>query len=97
MSKNLEICLQYRTFWCRKTSLVNALLEQDSQIRVSISHTTREKRDGEIDGQDYFFVDSLEFKSMCESDYFLESATVLVTIMEPQSLGFLNNLKTAWM
>ena len=59
-----------------KTSLVNALLEQDSQIRVSISHTTREKRDGEIDGQDYFFVDSVEFKSMCESDYFLESATV---------------------
>jgi guanylate kinase len=59
-----------------KTSLVNALLEKDSQIKVSVSHTTREMREGEVDGQDYYFVDATQFETMRENNYFLESAVV---------------------
>tara|TARA_X000000368_G_scaffold414472_1_gene404390 strand:+ start:383 stop:1027 length:645 start_codon:yes stop_codon:yes gene_type:complete len=59
-----------------KTSLVNALLAKDSQVKVSVSHTTRKKREGEIDGQDYYFVDNKTFEGMREKNYFLESAIV---------------------
>ncbi|HDY85000.1 MAG TPA: guanylate kinase, partial [Methylophaga sp.] len=37
-----------------KTSLVNALVAQQADIRLSVSHTTRLPREGEVDGQDYF-------------------------------------------
>ncbi len=59
-----------------KTSLVNALVEQQSKIRLSVSHTTRPAREGEIDGQDYFFVDQDRFAQMRDAGAFLESATV---------------------
>ncbi len=60
-----------------KTSLVNALVEKHPEtMRLSISHTTRVKRDGEVDGQDYFFVSQDEFAQMRDAGAFLESATV---------------------
>ncbi len=60
-----------------KTSLVNALVEKYPEtMRLSISHTTRAKRDGEVDGQDYFFVSQDEFAQMRDAGAFLESATV---------------------
>lgn len=59
-----------------KTSLVNALVEQQSKIRLSVSHTTRPAREGEIDGQDYFFVNQDRFAQMRDAGAFLESATV---------------------
>lgn len=37
-----------------KTSLVNALVAKHQNIKLSVSHTTRQARDGEVDGQDYF-------------------------------------------
>jgi len=59
-----------------KTSLVNALVEQQSDIRLSVSHTTRPAREGELNGQDYFFVSQDDFAQMRDSGAFLESATV---------------------
>ncbi len=59
-----------------KTSLVNALLARDSHIKVSVSHTTRAMRPGEVDGRDYHFVDHQTFDAMTEKNDFLEHAKV---------------------
>ena len=59
-----------------KTSLVRALLEQMDTIRVSVSHTTRKQRPGEVDGRDYHFVSVDEFKAMLGEAAFLEHAQV---------------------
>ncbi|WNO09293.1 guanylate kinase [Teredinibacter sp. KSP-S5-2] len=59
-----------------KTSLVNALLESTNAIQVSVSHTTREKRPGEVDGVNYHFVDQETFLSMVGESAFLEHAQV---------------------
>ena len=40
-----------------KTSLVNALIQRCKALRVSVSHTTRPAREGEVHGQHYYFVD----------------------------------------
>ncbi len=59
-----------------KTSLVSALLENLSDIQVSVSHTTREKRAGEQEGVNYFFVDEATFMQKQQQGEFLESAKV---------------------
>lgn len=59
-----------------KTSLVKAALEQDTQLAVSVSHTTREKRDTETDGLNYYFITRAEFDAMVVADAFLEHAKV---------------------
>lgn len=59
-----------------KTTLSRKLLQNDSQITMSVSATTRPPRPGEIDGQDYFFVDEQKFDQMVEDGEFLEFATV---------------------
>ena len=59
-----------------KSSLVNALLERDSGLHLSISFTTRPPRAGEVEGRDYRFVDKTVFAGMRERGEFLESAEV---------------------
>ena len=59
-----------------KTSLVHAVVEQLPDLAVSVSHTTRNRRDGEINGQDYHFVDKPRFQEMIDNDDFLEHARV---------------------
>lgn len=59
-----------------KTSLVAALLKSTPGIGVSVSHTTRAMRPGEVDGQNYFFVDMPTFEAMEARGEFLESALV---------------------
>lgn len=59
-----------------KTSLVNALIAQDSRVAVSVSHTTRPQRIGEKHGQHYFFISEQRFGQMQDTGDFLESATV---------------------
>ncbi|MEN8169879.1 MAG: guanylate kinase [Pseudomonadota bacterium] len=59
-----------------KTSLVKAMLEQTEQITVSVSHTTREPRPGEVDGKDYHFTNIDTFRGMIEEQDFLEHAQV---------------------
>ena len=59
-----------------KTSLITALLKRDDQVSLSISHTTRPPRPGEIDGVHYHFVDEQTFIDRVEQDAFLEYARV---------------------
>ncbi|EGH27986.1 guanylate kinase, partial [Pseudomonas syringae pv. japonica str. M301072] len=67
-----------------KTSLVKALMDAQQEpqhgaqakIRVSVSHTTRAMRPGEVDGVNYNFVDRATFLSMIEHGDFLEQAEV---------------------
>ena len=59
-----------------KTSLVKQLRAETIGLAVSISHTTRSMRPGEIDGQDYFFVSLEQFRSMIANQAFLEHAQV---------------------
>jgi guanylate kinase len=59
-----------------KSSLVNALLELDSHLCVSVSHTTRAPRGQEQQGREYHFIDDAQFRSMIEGGEFLEWAQV---------------------
>ena len=59
-----------------KTSLIKALMEQDQRVEVSVSHTTRPQRPGEIEGVNYFFISTETFHEMCEAGAFFESAEV---------------------
>lgn len=59
-----------------KTTLSRQLLGNDSQIQLSVSCTTREKRPGEKEGVDYRFVDTATFRGMIERGDFLEHARV---------------------
>ena len=59
-----------------KTSLVNALVANDRDLRVSVSHTTRPMRPKEQDGVNYHFVDEQAFRAMLERAEFLEHAQV---------------------
>lgn len=59
-----------------KTSLVDRLMSIMDNMAVSVSHTTRDKRAGEVDGEHYFFVDEQTFQKMVEEDAFIEHAAV---------------------
>jgi guanylate kinase len=59
-----------------KTSLVKALMESETNLKVSVSHTTRAPRPGETDGVHYHFVSLEAFNSMVSRGVFLEHACV---------------------
>ena len=59
-----------------KSSLVKALLELDSHVQPSVSHTTRAPRGQEKHGREYFFVSPAEFDAMVAADAFVEWAHV---------------------
>jgi len=59
-----------------KTSLINAVLAEDSRLRLSVSYTTRAPRPAEQNGREYHFVDDATFVAMLERGEFLESAQV---------------------
>ena len=59
-----------------KSTLYKALLSQDNQVRISISHTTRAARTGEEHGREYYFTDVEDFLDMIAEDAFFEHAQV---------------------
>jgi len=59
-----------------KTTLVNALLARETDIRLSVSYTTRAPRIGEADGVHYHFVDEPRFEALNAAGEFLEHARV---------------------
>jgi guanylate kinase len=59
-----------------KSSLVKALMELDSRVQPSVSHTTRAPRGQEKHGREYFFVSQQEFDAMVQADAFVEWANV---------------------
>ncbi|NBC35142.1 guanylate kinase [Novosphingobium sp. FSY-8] len=59
-----------------KTTIARRLLAEDSEIRPSVSVTTRAPRPGEVEGKDYYFVSRDTFDRMAEDNAFYEWATV---------------------
>lgn len=59
-----------------KSSLINALLAKHTDMKVSVSHTTRAPRPGEENGEHYHFVNVEQFKSLIEKNDFFEWAQV---------------------
>jgi guanylate kinase len=59
-----------------KTTICRALLARVENLALSVSCTTREKKPGELDGVDYYFVDEDKFGNILDSNGFLETATV---------------------
>ena len=59
-----------------KTTLVHALVKRDPNILVSVSHTTRPQRPGEVRGVSYHFIDDATFSKMVDERAFLEHARV---------------------
>ena len=59
-----------------KTTIARRLLNEDNEIRLSVSVTTRPMRPGEVDGKDYHFVSQDTFDRMVEEDEFYEWAHV---------------------
>ena len=59
-----------------KTTLVSAVLQKVPELVVSVSHTTRPQREGEVDGVNYHFINKEEFEAMVAAGDFFESAAV---------------------
>jgi len=59
-----------------KTSLVQALLQEEPRLSLSISHTTRKRRPTEEEGREYHFVSVPEFEALAAHGEFLEHARV---------------------
>ena len=59
-----------------KSSLVKALMELDSRVQPSVSHTTRAARGQEKHGREYYFVSNADFDAMVKADAFVEWAHV---------------------
>ena len=59
-----------------KTTLTRRVLEEFSEFRFSVSHTTRQPRANEVDGQDYHFVDEKAFRDVIDENGFAEWAEV---------------------
>ncbi len=59
-----------------KTTLVSRLLASNGNLRVSVSHTTRQPRISENDGEHYYFVDVVDFEKLIAQGEFLEHAQV---------------------
>ena len=61
---------------CGKTSLVESLINNTANLRVSISHITRKPRADEVNGTNYHFVSVSEFQKMVSDGAFIEHAEV---------------------
>jgi len=59
-----------------KSTISRALMARDSNLTMSVSATTRPARPGEVDGEDYYFVDKERFEAMVASGQMLEHARV---------------------
>ena len=59
-----------------KTTLTKKIANNNSNFKISISHTTRTPRPNEIDGKDYYFVNEEKFNSLIKSKSFLEHSRI---------------------
>jgi guanylate kinase len=77
-----------------KSSLLRALLESmGGSLALSVSHTTRSPRPGEIDGKDYHFIDVATFREMVNRDAFLEHARVFDNFYGTSKQGVIDQLQ----
>ena len=76
-----------------KSSLLRVLLESMAgSLALSVSHTTRAPRPGEVDGKDYHFVDAASFREMVDRDAFLEHARVFDNFYGTSKQGVIDQL-----
>jgi guanylate kinase len=61
---------------CGKSTLIRRVLAGLDGVRFSVSHTTRERRESEVEGKDYYFVSQDRFLCLVEKDSFVEWAVV---------------------
>jgi len=61
---------------CGKSTLVRMVMREVEGLEFSVSHTTREKRKTEKEGEDYYFVSKEEFQELIEGNLFIEWAVV---------------------
>ena len=61
---------------CGKTTLVDALLKDSKELYLSVTHTTRKPRVGEVDGINYHFIKKTNFRKMIHNNEFVEHAEV---------------------
>jgi guanylate kinase len=61
---------------CGKSTLIRRVLTSLGDVRFSVSHTTREKRESEVEGEDYYFVGRESFRGMVRRGQFAEWALV---------------------
>jgi len=76
-----------------KTSLVHALVESNPDLHVSVSHTTRPQRPGEVNGVNYHFVDNNQFAAMLNENAFLEHAQVFGNLYGTSKQSVADQLK----
>ena len=76
MSNNARLFVFAAPSGAGKTTLVKAIVERNPGLKFSISYTTREKRNTEVEGQDYFFVSEDAFQDLKSKGELLESALV---------------------
>mgnify|MGYP001435862872 FL=1 len=76
-----------------KTTLTKKLAKDNSNFKISISHTTRKPRSNEINGKDYHFVDEREFLGLVKNDSFFEYAKIFNNFYGTQKEPVLNILK----
>ncbi len=74
-----------------KTTLVN-LLSKEKNFEVSISHTTRQPRQNEVDKKDYYFVTEERFKRLIKNEEFLEYAKVFDNFYGTTRTPIIDNL-----
>lgn len=72
MSKRGDIIIVSAPSGSGKTTIVSRLIKEMSGVNRAVSYTTRDPREGEVDGKDYIFVSREEFKKKIESGEFLE-------------------------
>ncbi len=77
---------------CGKTTLLKALLNRVSELGMSVSHTTRKPRVGELDSIDYHFIDRMQFTQMLTQGMFIEHATVHGNMYGTSFLSIQNKL-----
>lgn len=79
-----------------KSSLLAALIQNDSDLRLSISHTTRQPRPGEQDGREYHFTTIDDFKRRLKEGEFLEHAQVHGNFYGTSRVAVLNQLNAGY-
>ena len=77
-----------------KTTLVN-LLSKSENFKISISHTTRKKRLGDIEGKDYFFIDKEDFSKKENNGDFIETAKVFGNLYGTEKKFVYDQLQTS--
>jgi len=79
-----------------KGTIKDALLLKLQDIKLSISATTRPKREGEIEGRDYFYLSQKEFATKLEHDEFLEHAPVYSNMYGTPKKYVLDNIQRGY-